>query len=310
MIVLFLNHATNNCGVYQYGKRLFDIIVKDDQITYVYREITNENEYIVVCGLENIGAIIYNYHQSTMNWLQTGNIQKTVTNIGVVHESPEYLFDIVCNLDPSMPSDVTHYSIPRPIYENVDDLPAPTGTAREFILAHTDGHIPIFGSFGFGFRNKGFHHIVTMINDNYDSAIIKFVIPVAHFDPDSQTVNHMRTLCINANRKPGIVLMIHHEFLSNDDILSFLKSNTMNIFLYDDLHGRGISSAVDYAISVKKPVGVSNSHMFRNIYSDSICLNKVSISDCMNNSVTYCDQFVKQYSHINMIQKFRDILKL
>ena len=36
--------------------------------------------------------------------------------------------------------------------------------------------------------------------------------------------------------------------------------------MYDSMVGRGISSTIDYALSVKKPLGISDSYMFRNIY--------------------------------------------
>ena len=75
------------------------------------------------------------------------------------------------------------------------------------------------------------------------------------------------------------------------------------------MHGRGISSAIDYAISVKKPIGISDSYMFRNIYNDSICLYKVSIEECLQNSTEHCRQFLEKYSHANMINKFKDLIE-
>ena len=102
--------------------------------------------------------------------------------------------------------------------------------------------------------------------------------------------------------------MISHDFFSNTDILKFLKSNTMNIFLYDTMYGRGISSTIDYAISVKKPLGISDSYMFRHIYSDEICLYKNSINDCMKNSTNYLAKYLDEYSNNNIINKFQQIL--
>ena len=45
MKVLFLNHKIINCGIYQYGIRLFNILVKSENITYIYKEIDSFNEY-------------------------------------------------------------------------------------------------------------------------------------------------------------------------------------------------------------------------------------------------------------------------
>jgi hypothetical protein len=312
MKVLFLNHKVENCGVYQYGKRLNEILQKDSQINYIYKEIDSYKEYCNILQ-DNAGimAIIYNYHDSTMTWLNASNIQRVVKNIGIPHESSQHLFDIVCNIDPNAPERANNFSLPRPIYENVEDIVNANTTNDEvdsFINKYTDTNIPIFGSFGFGFNNKGFDKIVRIINKQYDNAIIKFVIPIAHFDPDPNRIHRMRDICIKTNSKPGIIVMISHVFFSTADILKFLKSNTMNIFLYDTMYGRGISSTIDYAISVKKPLGISDSYMFRNIYSDEICLYKNSINDCMKNSTQYLAKFLDEYSHNNTINKFKKML--
>lgn len=56
--------------------------------------------------------------------------------------------------------------------------------------------------------------------------------------------------------------------MSNDEILDFLNKNTVNIFLYDNMPGRGLSSTIDYAVSVDTPLIVNNSNMFRHLLSD------------------------------------------
>jgi hypothetical protein len=312
MNVLFFNHKIENCGVYQYGKRLIEILLKDKEINYVYKEIECYNEYYNTLK-ENpaIKAVIYNYHSSTMSWLNSTNIQKNVKNVGIPHESPDFLFDIILSIDPTICEIENRFSIPRPIYENIEQLietPTENEEIDEFIKKYTDTDIPIFGSFGFGFDNKGFDRIVKIVNEQYDRAVIKFVIPIAHFDPEPNRIHRMRELCINTNKKQGIVLMICHMFFSTTDILKFLKSNTMNIFLYDKMDGRGISSAIDYALSVKKPLGISDSFMFRNIYSDEICLYKVSINQSMQSSLKYCEKFLNDYSNQNIINKINNIL--
>jgi hypothetical protein len=303
-MILFLNHKIKNCGVYQYGLRLFEILQKDTNNIYVYKEIDSYEEYKNITN-ESLTHIIYNYHHSTMNWLNKDTIQKenNVINIGIPHESPDNLFDIVCNIDPNAPEriheKIKYYSLPRPIYESFEIK------TNAFIDLHQNSGLPIFGSFGFGFQNKGFHKMVKMINQQYDNAIIKLVIPIAHFDPDPYTVDRMRQMCIQQNIKPGIILLITHDFFSTNEILTFLQTNTMNIFLYDQMHGRGISSAIDYAISVKKPIGISDSYMFRNIYSDDLCLYKHSIDYCLKQTISKC---LKDYSHENMINKMNTIL--
>jgi hypothetical protein len=63
--VIFFNHKVQNCGVYQYGFRVFQIIKATDTINYIYKEISSLEEYKAAISdshSQNIKAIIYNYH--------------------------------------------------------------------------------------------------------------------------------------------------------------------------------------------------------------------------------------------------------
>lgn len=317
--VLFLNHNAQQCGVYQYGLRLYNILKASPYIKYIYVEVSTLYEYIQAQKQNNgfhYQAIIYNYHNATMPWLTAEMIQHKVKNIGIPHESPSTLFDITLSIDDSKPESIINYHLPRPLYENVDKLleesssTTPQSTTQ-FINEFQDQapEIPIFGSFGFGFQFKGFHNIVKLVNANYDNAVIKFVVPVAHFDPSNAETNKLLyNACVAENKKPGIKLMITHEFFSNEDILRFLKSNTVNIFMYDNLRHRSISSVIDYALSVQKPIIISNSRMFRHIYDNRICVSKTPIQQCISNSVSYCAKFLDLYSNARMISKVDSVI--
>jgi hypothetical protein len=314
MIVLFLNHNKKQCGVYQYGKRVYDIIKNDTKINYIYEEVGCEKDYLNILNETKMDVIIYNFVHATMPWLNIHNMPSNIKKIGLKHEFyyNESLFDNMIDINPINIETARISTIPRPIFENIDEIllnnKSSSKEVEEFINIYTDSNIPIFGSFGFGFTNKGFDKIVSLVNEQYDNAVIKYVIPVAHFDPNPNRTVEMRNRIMSITRKPGIILMITHIFFSNEDLLRFLKSNTMNIFLYDYMEGRGPSSTLDYALSVKKPIGISDSFMFRHIYSDSICLYKTTIKDCIKNSSEYYSPFLETYSHKNMIEKFNKVL--
>jgi hypothetical protein len=312
--VLFLNHKVKQCGVYQYGCRINEILGNDktQKIEYIYREIDSYVDYIQILNEIQVNVIIYNYHVSTMNWLNIINIQRHVKNICICHESDDSMFDIKLNIDPTIVETPPYrYTIPRPVFENIDAIlatPIPFSTRKEFIEKYQETNIPIFGSFGFGFRAKLFVKTIEMIQEQYDAAIIKFLIPVAHFGGNQTYIDELAHECFRVVTKPGIQLMITHDFFTNTELLQFLGSNTMNIFLYDTLLDRSISSTIDYALSVKKPLGISDSHMFRHIYDDSICLYKTPIATIMENSVDYCRTFLEKYSNENLRAKFREII--
>jgi len=312
MNILFLNHKKKQCGVYQYGYRLYNILKKTENLNYEYHEIDSIKEYNNIINNNIYLAIIYNYHNDTMTWLNSNNIQKKIKNICIPHESNKNYFDIILNNDPTMPENLNNYTIVRPIFEDIDiinnNIKYSSEDVEKFINCYTNDNIQIFGSFGFGFNIKGFDKIINIINDQFDNAIIKLVIPNADFGPKYDEINNLIINCKKNITKPGIILLWCHDFLTNEEIINFLSKNTMNIFLYDKMDRRGISSTIDYALSVKKPLGISNSYMFKHIYSDDICLYKTNVRDCINNSVKYCEKYLTEYSNNNLINKFKLII--
>jgi hypothetical protein len=314
--VLFINHKVKNCGIHQYGKRLFNILQKSRKINYIYAELENIGDYYAFLHgnkNNNVVAIIYNYCEATLPWLTSLNIQKIATNIGLHHENTSMVFfDVVIQI---YDEDENKFSIPRPLFENVDEILANEREFQnaeniEFIKKHqeTINDIPIFGSFGFGFENKGFEKIISYVNAQYDNAIIKFVIPTAHFDPEPYRALLMKNNCLNVAKKVGIQVLISNQFFSTGEILSFLKSNTMNIFMYDTMVGRGPSSTIDYAVSVKNPIAISDSYMFRHIYQDDICLYKNNIQYCLEHSQNHINHFLEKNSNQNLIKKMDTIV--
>ena len=312
--ILFLNHKKKQCGVYQYGVRLFDILKQSNKYCFQYVEIENIHEYDRCMDHYDCEIIIYNYHGATMSWLNKTNISKRSINIGIPHETNGDLFDIICDINPVGVENENTFTLPRPIYDNIESiLRTRVGSTTEIsdFINYNEPGVPVFGSFGFGFLNKGFDKIVELINARYDKAIIKLVIPLADFDDNvSYNISEIERLCISKNTKSGVCLMITHLFFTNEDVLRFLNSNTMNLFMYDEMHGRSISSAIDYAISARRPIGISDSYMFRNIYDDSICLYKTSIDECYKNSVEVVNKYLRIYSTQNMISKFHLIINV
>lgn len=306
MKVLLLNHKKKQCGVYQYGLRIFNILAKDTKIVYIYNEVESYDEYInILSNYDDLDFIIYNLHLETMKWLNSSNIQKRAKNIGIPHETCFNMFDYTINIEDNFP---------RPIFENIDETlinyKFNSKNIEEFVMYKED-NIPIFGSFGFGFSNKGFPEIVRLVNSVFDRAIIKFVITTADFSAYSkeEMTENIRKLCFSENTKSGIKLMITHDFFSNEDLLEFLRRNNANIFLYSDKSGRGLSSVIDYAISVKRPLLISDSCMFRHIYSDKICIFKTNFQECINNSMEHCKKYTELWSHENLMKRVREILE-
>lgn len=306
MLIIFINSVHQECGVYQYGLRLAKAlhnIVK-------YFEVDSYDTYANIVQIYNPDVVVFNYHSSPMSWLNASNIIRSVKseipsvktggsyakNYGILHESPTDMFDVYLDIDP----DVVN-GLPRPLFYHVPTS-IKTPELEMFITYNKGPDVPIFGSFGFGFANKGFDKLIKLVNDQYDKAIIKLVIPLGHYCTEA-ALEETLTHCHSVPRKPGIELLITNEFFDNDDVLYFLQSNTMNIFAYDRMEGRGISSTIDYALSTNVPIAITNSYMFRNIYDDCICVDKHPL-EYIKTQLPYLSQFKEKYSEYNIQQKF------
>ena len=307
--VLFLNHKNQQCGVYQYGKRLYNILRSCNIVDYDYQEAQTLDDYNRILDKKRYNAVIYNYRDTTMPWLNANTIRNEHQNICIPHETTVSFFDKIISIDPDSAESQHFYNIPRPILGEIpaDNDPCDNERFQEFV-SFKHGDTPIFGSFGFGFTNKGFSRIVHTVNNQYDKAIIKLLIPCAYYGGNPQVTEFIKNECAQQITKPEILLLIYTDFVSEKDLLRFLRSNTMNMFMYDKRDGEGVSSTIDYALSVRKPLGISDSYMFRNIYDDDICLYKNSIQKCMEKSVSHCEKFLHQYNHDHMRKKMLFIL--
>ena len=250
--------------------------------------------------------IIYNYHISTLNWLNPHNIQKIKPNICIPHENNPYysMFDMVLSTNPLLENGIL-----RPLFEiDFISFKNPNSEIIEFINYGRNINLPIIGSFGFGFDRKGYHHIIDLVNKEYDEAIIKFIIPNSYYgDPNGKKKNKIKEECISRLKK-GIQIKFYDIFVPNESLLQFLNSNSINIFAYEENEevGDGISSVIDYALSVDIPIGITNVSMFRHIYDKKIDIYENSIQNII---LKYENKYKNIWSNLNLINKLELLLQ-
>ena len=303
MKILFVNHSQKQCGVYQYGKRVADILKKDDRFDLQYEEIDNPDIFLRLTNDSKNDYIVYNWHPSTMSWLNNSLVlnQKKSKQILIFHEShfPSNLeIDGFFMTDLTEDEKIKHFSIPRPLFETVMEKPI-TKKLK-------------FGSFGFGFTNKGFEKICKIINQNYNDCIIHLHIPNAFYgDSNSKISNSVINNCKSIITNPTVELVITTNFLTNEEILDFLNSNSVNLFLYDNMPGRGLSSTIDYALSVDTPLVINNSYMFRHIISEkpNLSIDNQTIDQIIEDGIESSKFFRKKWSNENLRNKFFNILQ-
>ncbi len=289
MKVLFLNHTQPVCGVYQFGKRVYELAKNSKHVDYVYRELESSEEYARYLSEEKPDIVLYNWYPVTMGWLSEDMVvrNRELKHFFLFHDGhvrqnfDKYIFSGAEGKDVNLPKEKT-VILPRPLFE--------------YNEAYPSNDVITIGSFGFGGWQKGFTDLVDLVNSNFDKAIINIQMPFAYFgDRYGIETKKIAQECRKRNTNSDISLNIDHTFLSNDDTLKFLAKNDINVFLYQSSN-QGLSSVIDYALSVKRPIAISNDSMFKHIYKPEIDVNNFSILEIKNKGIFDIEEFYSKWT--------------
>jgi len=308
MNILIINNPEENCGVHQYGKRFGNIACKSKKYNFIYCEMTSESEFISKISEYKPTAIIYNYLSGTMPWV-TGELihgcrSQGIRQYVIVHNSYYGGFDYYLHQNPYHPHvDDRNFALARPLFE--------FNSPSTKVLDDDTIHI---GSFGFGLSCKYIDEICKLINEQlfYKKVQINLHLTEAHFCPNADTIASIKQECLNSITHDNIKLNMTHNFLTNEEILEFLAKNDLNIFFYEKYqHYNGISSSVDYALSVKKPIAICSSNMFSHIWDaqPSICVENNSLLNIINNGFAPLEEKYNSWTHKKFIHTLETIIE-
>ena len=279
--VLIVNHKVKHCGVYQIGKRVFELARKSKKVSYFYAEVETYSDYYRALFEIDPAYVIYNYHNYTMPWLTPDILQKIKPEKHLIlyHEKNN---SVIQNCDKYIFLGVE--GEPNPIIAAAGSIVLPR-PLLEYSNGYKQNNEPTIGSFGFGFWDKGFHTLTQLINDTLPGTTLNYHLPYSYYgDHSDKITKQVIFACKKIATK--IKLNVTREFLDEDALLLFLASNDINIFNYTDKDTDGVSSVIDYALSVRRPIAITNSIMFRHIKTDEITLEKNSIMDIYSKGIT------------------------
>lgn len=277
--ILFITGKAERCGVADYGKRLFAILNKHMDIDFCEAEKESDISY------EGYGIALYNYHYATLPFISSSN--RNVKHIVLFHEA--------------------HMNFSPDVTVNVSDLPRPLFEGLPHYEDNSD--VPVIGSFGFAVGNKNFTGLCQMVRDQFKEAYITLNIPFAEFgDKDGALAKMEVEKCREILSGSHIKLQTVHTFLSHSELLQWLSGNDINIFLYHETAGRGLASCTDYALSVKRPIGVSSSEMFRHLPKE-ICLDNISIPELISNGIEPLKKVYEDNSNEKLVEKIKSICR-
>ncbi len=261
--ILFANYAVPNCGVHQYGHNLFKALKESGRFEFVYAGIASLADLDKAVAESACAALFVNHHPQTLPFIRIDAPQRyPVPCIAVMHEMTqdeadtmgEGFYRYYVMGDPTLRAGNRRvFSTGRiiPAYENRHPLPP----------------VVTVGSFGFSVGSKGFRRLVDVVQQEFDEAVIRINIPAnGIIDKDGALAREQIDRCRECLWKPGIRLVGSHEFLDDRGLLEFLASNSLNAFLYDYLPRAGISSAVDQAMTARRPLAITRSVMFRHLF--------------------------------------------
>ncbi len=255
---IFLNCPKANCSIYESGVMFHRVLAQAEEYTLEYRTIRTFED--IPGGYD---FYVFNYHHVTLAGLDTSRVRELPgLKITFVLEMlpgdpfvhcPDH-FDAYCVPDPTMRHpDPRVHPFPRPL-EEVEDLPP-----------YVDPGFPVIGSFGFATAGKGFDTVVWAVNKEFDRALVRLNIPSAtHGDPSGESAREMARTC-RALAKPGVEILVSHDYLPKEELVRWCASNTINLFFYDR-RLPGLAATTDQAVASGRPLLVSPCDTFRHIH--------------------------------------------
>lgn len=308
--ILFVSHSSERCGIYQFGKNTAQALSKSGRYQFCYVECSRTDfgafELLKAIATYTPDVILYNWHPLVLPWVNDqlyGIIFRHYPNIKHLTIVHEYLDNCTCSfkwmdgyihIDPYFVEYQNHYRVGRLI---------PKYQSKE----HSIGKIRI-GSFGFAYKDKNYKRVIEQVNAEFDHATIRLHIPYTHF-VNPEKAKEMAKECQQL-AKPGITIESTHQFLSQEALLDWLAQNTINCFFFDRCEGRGISSSIDYALAVKRPIAITDSYMFRHVSktTPSIVIGHTTLKDIIDNGIRPLEKFYKEWTEENLIKDYERIM--
>ena len=322
--ILFVSQTTGKdkndnayCGVGIRGKLTSDILQKSKKYNFVQCFTNGPEEVEQFITKYNPKMIIFNFHGTTTPWIYEGSIQHKYSHIpqAVIH------YDLtqsgIDNLPPNGFCDIQYLItdddtlkptshiliVPRSL--PCDGLFINNGHDQNTVP--TMNKIPKIGYQGFGFEHKGIRDLARVVQEEFDEAILRLHIPYSYYgDPNGDQARQRLFEVLNILTKPGIKLEISHNFMSDEEIVTWLHENDINCYFYWPQYECGVASSPDYAISAGKPIAITRSHQLRNMWDiqPPIFIEDTPLKTIMSYGIDPLKPLYTKYSHERLIHEY------
>lgn len=301
--ILIVNHNIENCGVYQYGKRVSDICAKSKDFNFYYLKFESLEKFFEEIEKKTPSIIIYNYLPSTMPWFDRLVFERIrgmkIKQGTIIHNTPITGFDFYLHQDPYYPTSVDNYGLPRPLFEYKPEK------------KNEKNDVLQIGTFGFVGNHKFIPEICRAVSEEFIETPVQINLHITQGFYSNGDFAPIKEECVNSIQNSNIRLNFTHDFLTDEKMLDFLYGNDLNVFFYENYpFYNGISSVIDYGLSVKKPIAICKSNMFSHIIDvqPSICVEDTDLIDIINNGFDPLLEKYKTWSHKNFISNIENIV--
>jgi hypothetical protein len=300
--ILLVNYRKQNCGIQQYGFNLGEILKKHSKNKIQYLEVDDATQFCEFLTNNTFDIFIFNWLSIKMSWINDYFLQKfpNQKKLFIFHdfEYPNVKSQhFILHQDPTkITNNITEFNLGRFLFD--------------FETECKKSDKPIISSFGFAFFDKGFDKVVKKVNEEFDNAIIRLHLPNNTVVNVDKVMKHQILKTCELLNKNGNELTVTENYMSNYELLSWLNESTLNCFFYDSKQSLGISSVIDYALSVKVPLAITRCDMFRHIIDDEILIEKNTLVDIIEKGVTPLLKFKKNWNGKSFGENFDNIINL
>lgn len=306
--ILVVNSIEKQCGVHQYGLRVGNILTQSKNNNFVYLELDSVESLKLSIEEQTPKFIIYN-RCGVLQWITPDLVdefrQRGIFQFNLIHNAYNYeqFFDAYLHQHPYWKcDDKKDFAIPRPL---------PLYSKKE---KQKNSDVICIGSFGFGLVNKYYDEVCRIVNEQFTIENVELRLHLTHgtYAGSNQQPERIFDACRKNITNPNIKLKITTDFISDEELLDFLGNNDLNVFFYQDYHDyNGISSVVDYALAVEKPIAINKSSMYSHILDakPSICVEDNCLKDIISNGFSPLKERKDSWSHENFIDTVEKIIK-
>jgi hypothetical protein len=232
-------------------------------------------EKIEVEWLDYFDVVIYNYHPGINDAIAKAPYRCKAKQVGIFHEGDfEKKFDLWLFSDPTQLDTKQIKYIGRPLPE-WEPTPRDYDKSKPFTVGLN------------GFCGAWAQSMVAGLLRWETNFKLRLALPPSdHCDPLGHRARSTVLACLSMLPN-SVEVDACHDFMSEADLLTWLSGNDLNCYVRSPEPSVGVSSALDLAMAVRRPIAINRHNMFRHLWGcqPTIILEESSVRSIIHNGL-------------------------